>query len=700
MKDILLSRRTALQLAGASVLGTLGLSRISMTASAHEQISASAETLLPPLFIPAKPEDGFNYPYYLYAPKPTNESDRPIMVQPNNTGQPTDNFTRHREAAEGVVDNDLPRLLSDAMHIPLVVPVFPRPESEPVSGLTYIQYLDTNTLKLDDGPLERVDLQLLAMVDHARNLLRELDVPLNDKIMLNGFSATGNFVNRFTALHPDKVQSVSAGAFNGTAILPIEEAKGHTLNYQIGIADLEELTGEPFDEDSFVEVPQLLYMGTDDENDTIPFEDAWGYGNQREIALDVYGEDMQEDRVPYCESVYEDIGADAEFKLYDGVGHEQSIEIQEDILDFHEAALGISQIAFHEPPVPGDEAVSVEGIAWSNEQGTDLEARVFIENGDITEAAATLTDGESYHRTIALTDELDETDAVTAAILPSGEDNLAAAITTTTIDLDAEASITILSGTEPGSSQLTVEYAIPPKYAGGSQIHIYLETPSERRIFLTTDEAGVSTTENFDVSGEADDIPFSAGQELRVSLRDIDVDETIADQTITVEESTGLEGPASVEFESHPLHDETEVEVAYSLDADYDVQGIPRLELKIGDGSPILLSRLNPGDETSSTFNFDHYPLQAAEDATLSVTDDTILAQTQRLVLVREPDEGDSTTPTPTPTPDDPTPTPTPTLTSDEDGIPGPGIVGTVGSLVGAGYVLKWWSNTHRHQEE
>lgn len=55
--------------------------------------------------------------------------------------------------------------------------------------------------------------------------------------------------------------------------------------------------------------------------------------------------------------------------------------------------------------------------------------------------------------------------------------------------------------------------------------------------------------------------------------------------------------------------------------------------------------------------------------------------------------------PTPTPAPGDPTPTPTPaaeptpTPEEDEDGIPGPGIIGTVGSLAGAGYVLKWWSD-------
>lgn len=63
-----------------------------------------------------------------------------------------------------------------------------------------------------------------------------------------------------------------------------------------------------------------------------------------------------------------------------------------------------------------------------------------------------------------------------------------------------------------------------------------------------------------------------------------------------------------------------------------------------------------------------------------------------------------TSTPTqgPTPTSDDPasTPTPTPTPGGDDDAIPGPGIVGGIGSLVGTGYVLKWWKNNRGNREE
>ncbi|MEA5407347.1 hypothetical protein VB773_07045 [Haloarculaceae archaeon H-GB2-1] len=116
--------------------------------------------------------------------------------------------------------------------------------------------------------------------------------------------------------------------------LPITEAKGYTLNYQIGVADIEEITGNPFDMAAFRNVDQYIYMGAEDENDTLPAGDAWS-DEQREIAREVYGEGMQEDRFPYCESVYEDVGAAAEFESYDGVGHTVTETMVRHVTEFH-----------------------------------------------------------------------------------------------------------------------------------------------------------------------------------------------------------------------------------------------------------------------------------------------------------------------------------------------------------------------------
>jgi PKD repeat protein len=174
------------------------------------------------------------------------------------------------------------------------------------------------------------------MVEHAQNELRTQGFPIRDNIIMNGFSASGNFVDRFTVLHPERVISVTAGGLNGMAMLPVEEAKGQTLDFHIGIADVEELTGDSINLDALNDVNQFLYMGAEDENDTIPYSDAWSE-RMREIALDVYGEHMIEERFPFCQSTYQEAGIDAQFKIIEDIGHRPAaLDV---IIEFHQRSI-------------------------------------------------------------------------------------------------------------------------------------------------------------------------------------------------------------------------------------------------------------------------------------------------------------------------------------------------------------------------
>jgi pimeloyl-ACP methyl ester carboxylesterase len=91
---------------------------------------------------------------------------------------------------------------------PLLIPVFDRPESIPT---IYTHALDSDTMALTSGPLARVDLQLLAMVDHAGSILSSAGISTEDDILLFGFSVSGTFANRFAALHPRRVHAVASG---------------------------------------------------------------------------------------------------------------------------------------------------------------------------------------------------------------------------------------------------------------------------------------------------------------------------------------------------------------------------------------------------------------------------------------------------------------------------------------------------------
>jgi len=79
--------------------------------------------------------------------------------------------------------------------------------------LLYTQALDRNSLRADLPPdLLRIDLQLIAMIEDARERLLPMGMHTDVKVFMWGFSATGMFVNRFTLLHPERVKAVASGS--------------------------------------------------------------------------------------------------------------------------------------------------------------------------------------------------------------------------------------------------------------------------------------------------------------------------------------------------------------------------------------------------------------------------------------------------------------------------------------------------------
>lgn len=294
--------------------------------------------------VEAVPESGFHYPYFRYTPGSLRPNAAMLVQSTNTPGGSTDDFSKHREGARDAI-HGLPRVLADELGVPALVPVFPRPRSEPVDWRHYTHQLDRDTLMIDGGPLERIDLQLLAMVDHAIDHIEaSTGRTLRQEIVLEGFSASGNFADRFTVLHPDRVLSVTAGGLNGMVLLPVERAEGERLRYHIGTADVESITGKPVDRAALSETNQFLYMGAEDTNDTLPFDDAWTSEEMRETARAVYGEDMIEDRFPFCAATYDRAGVEAQFRIYDGLGHRRPPI--SDLLEFHRRSLdgeGVSE---------------------------------------------------------------------------------------------------------------------------------------------------------------------------------------------------------------------------------------------------------------------------------------------------------------------------------------------------------------------
>ena len=284
--------------------------------------------------IEAAPEKGFHYPYLLVVPASLRAADTPnagiLLVEPNNTGKVSDDFIVHLSAARDLADKAIGGFVARELGLPLLVPVFPRPETQ---WELYTHQLDRDTLLVAEGLMRRVDLQLLAMIDDARARLETAGWKLPEKVLLTGFSASGSFVNRFTALHPERVQAVAGGGLNGNLILPLAGLGGRDLPYPLGIADLARVAGHAFDAAAWKRVPQFLYMGALDDNDAVQYDD--GYTAAEKAIVDaVIGAKMQPDRWENCQRLYRDAGAAVEFRTFDGVGHFTTRQVNEEIRDF------------------------------------------------------------------------------------------------------------------------------------------------------------------------------------------------------------------------------------------------------------------------------------------------------------------------------------------------------------------------------
>lgn len=137
-----------------------------------------------------------------------------ILVITNNTGYTSDDFSVHDQAAQSLVN--WKKFLAKFLGCPLLVPVFPRPYDYNEAGYTHA--LDEVSLTDTSVVYHRLDLQLIAMIEDAINRLDERGIDFEETILMWGFSASGMFANRFTALHPERVKAAAIGAPGGWPI--------------------------------------------------------------------------------------------------------------------------------------------------------------------------------------------------------------------------------------------------------------------------------------------------------------------------------------------------------------------------------------------------------------------------------------------------------------------------------------------------
>ncbi|MDF2543339.1 MAG: hypothetical protein K0S47_3057 [Herbinix sp.] len=310
---------------------------------------------------------GFHWDYLLYLPEVRKSNY--LLVVPNNTGTVSDLIDIHMEKAKDLII--WKSELANELGIPLLVPVFPRPnEYEEM----YTHALDRATLLSSIEGYKGLDQQLIAMIDDARMRLFSKGFKTEKKVLLSGFSASGDFTDRFTFLHTDMVRAVSSGGCDH--MVPFAELNGENLPYPIGIYDYKEITGKEFDLEAFKSIDRFLYKGSLDEGGWVTitkedgvqqytgkeyfekFEEADLLDELQTLDLPIYQKgDLTEkeeneisyrafqgklyiDRFNVIKEIYEELQMDhTQFHVYEGIGHEINDQIIHDEVKFFQEVL-------------------------------------------------------------------------------------------------------------------------------------------------------------------------------------------------------------------------------------------------------------------------------------------------------------------------------------------------------------------------
>jgi pimeloyl-ACP methyl ester carboxylesterase len=249
-----------------------------------------------------------------------------IFVEPNNSGTVSDFNEVFAYMAYEELKDFRYKGTADALGVPLLMPVFPRPASVYTQALSRAAMLTT-------GDMARLDLQLISMIEDARTRLETIGIHTSPKVFMHGFSASASFANRFTLMHPDRIKAVAIGGFGPLPILPASTYGGYTLRYPIGTADLKSMLNIDFDINTWKTVPQYFYMGDQEVADAVYAADCYD-PEDAQILDAIFSHMMYPTRWNKCQELINGYGANAEFKLWSNEGHVISIAMADYYLKF------------------------------------------------------------------------------------------------------------------------------------------------------------------------------------------------------------------------------------------------------------------------------------------------------------------------------------------------------------------------------
>lgn len=228
--------------------------------------------------------------------------------------------------------------LAEEHRLAMLVPVIPRPRTNYVYAVAFAPRV---FLAETDAFVRRPDLKLNAMIDRFAAELRARGFLVEERILLDGFSAGAMFAQRYALLHPRRVLAIAAGQCGGALTLPeaaMDGDRAAPMDWPVGVRDFRALAGYRFDRDAYRRIAQFIYIGDRDTSNStlVRTRELWRNQDQIDFLNRVFGR-TDPTRLEAQARYLARRGYNVTFRLYPGVGHTGTRESRADVFSFFDS---------------------------------------------------------------------------------------------------------------------------------------------------------------------------------------------------------------------------------------------------------------------------------------------------------------------------------------------------------------------------
>ena len=199
------------------------------------------------------------------------------------------------------------------------------------------QYLSRSAMipgEIENDFWSRPDLEYMKVIDTFMNKLEIEGFNAHRKVYMTGFSNGGAQSNVFPVMHPEYVEATAPGAA-GQYLIPYIEMGGYEFTWPNGFADAYKIEDWKFNAEEFKTVEYFTFVGGEDLDAGLSGDlDFLSLLPDRAPAYrEVFGNEGYERVEPFTNYLIE-FGVNAQFKIYEGYGHEFPMVMKQDVFEF------------------------------------------------------------------------------------------------------------------------------------------------------------------------------------------------------------------------------------------------------------------------------------------------------------------------------------------------------------------------------